>query len=216
MLYDVTDNAFVPARGLPPRRSPVEDHQSATQTVELWIRSFAPTGTGSRRERALERLTALEADGVVDAVEVDIWGQAVERGGLSRRVPRLERIERRLESFEEWAVRTDRRLEPFFRRRRVDSAITGESREVWRLPTIALAEYDEDGLVHVAPCTDGDRTIDVFDRLEALADDGATDPVVRFDGAPGGPSSDRVIATAFRPEPDDRRSRVGRSSSGPN
>ena len=144
-------------------------------TVELWIRSFAPTSAGPTQERALERLDDLESSAPIESVEVGVWGKEVEvdRPERAMRIPQLRRIESRLESFETWAARTGRRLEPFFRNTRVESSITGESRDVWRLPTIAVAEFDEnDELLHVAPCRDGDRTIDVFDRLERLVEKG--------------------------------------------
>ncbi|QSW99810.1 HTH domain-containing protein [Haloterrigena alkaliphila] len=143
-------------------------------TVELWIRSFAPSSAGPTQERALDRLDELASTASIESVEVGVWGKEVEVEGVDRavRIPQLQRIERRLEAFETWAARTDRRLEPFFRNAHVESSITGESRDVWRLPTIAVAEFDEnDDLLHVAPCRDGDRTIDVFDRFDALADD---------------------------------------------
>ncbi|WP_049927413.1 HTH domain-containing protein [Halopiger goleimassiliensis] len=189
------------------------DDHSASRTIELWVRSFSPTTTGPSRRRALERATRLESSERVDAVEIDVWGSEVECGTLSPYVPRLERIESRLETFEKWAARTGRRLEPFFRRRRLESTITGERREVWQLPTVALAEFDGDRLVHVAPCRDGDRTIDVFDRLEALADDGSDGSVVRYDGDRW---DDEVISeTETDQRAADHTHRVG-PSSGPN
>lgn len=116
---------------------------------------------------------------MIEDVEIGVWGKAIARSRAHRQVPQLERIERRLVAFEEWAEGTDRQLEPFFRRRRIESTITGESCEVSRLPTIALAEFEGNRLVHVAPSRDGVRTIGVFDRLEALAE--GDDSTVRFD-----------------------------------
>ncbi|WP_339102864.1 HTH domain-containing protein [Haloterrigena salinisoli] len=142
-------------------------------TIELWIRSFAPASAGPTQERALERLAELESHAPIESVEVSVWGKEVEvdRPERAMRIPQLCRIERRLEAFENWAARTGRRLEPFFRNTHVESSITGESHDVWRLPTVAVAEFDGDELLHVAPCRDDDRTIDVADRLEALLDD---------------------------------------------
>ncbi|APW97846.1 hypothetical protein CHINAEXTREME_08660 [Halobiforma lacisalsi AJ5] len=163
----------------------------------MWIRSFAPVSTGPTQERAIERVDAIERDSDREIeTAVRVWGKEIERGPETSagpgtdgvRIPQLERIDRRLDAFEEWANRTDRRLKPFFRPRTVESTITGESREVWRLPTIALAEFVDGDLIHVAPCTDGRRTIDVFDRLEALEATGETDAdpddsVLRYDDA---------------------------------
>lgn len=154
--------------------SGVSQHTTTPTTVELWVRSFSPTSTGFTRERALERLDELESCAPIESVEVDVWGREVEQTRRERRIPHLDRIETRLDAFETWAARTGRRLEPFFRDTRIESAITGESYDVWRLPTVALAEFDaNDELVHVAPCRDGKRTVDVFDRIDELVAENA-------------------------------------------
>ena len=163
-------------------------HPTTTPTtVELWIRSFAPTSAGPTQERALERVDELKSSTPIESVDVAVWGKKVEvdRPERAMRIPQLCRIESRLEAFETWAARTGRQLEPFFRNTRIESSITGESHDVWRLPTIAIAEFDDDELLHVAPCRDGDRTIDVFDRLETLLDD-AESPLAVDDGSSDG------------------------------
>lgn len=185
----------------------MQDHQTSPRTVELWIRTFAPAATGPTCERAVQRAVDLKSAETVETVSIDVWGSVVERTTLSRHVPQLERIERRLEAFEEWAARNDRRLDPFFRRRSVESTITGESHEIWRLPTVAIAEFDEDGLVHVAPSRDGDRTIDVGERLDALSNQGSSGRVIRFDGDRSGHTGDGVISESDREETDRRSTR---------
>ncbi|ADB61565.1 hypothetical protein Htur_2691 [Haloterrigena turkmenica DSM 5511] len=165
-------------------------------SVELWIRSFAPASAGPTQERALEQLSDLESQAPIESVDVSVWGKEIEvdRPERAMQIPQLCRIERRLEAFENWAARTGRRLEPFFRNTHVESSITGESHDVWRLPTIAVAEFDGDELLHVAPCRDGDRTIDVFDRLETLLED-AESPLAVDEGSSDGltdRSSDRA------------------------
>lgn len=140
------------------------------QRVELWIRTFAPQTTSEPRARAVECLERLESHAVLDEVTLEVWGKRFERTPLDERVPALARIHDRLERFEAWATAPNRHLDPFFTRRRLDSAITGECREYWHLPSLALAEYDGDGLTHVAPCRRGGQTVTVFDRLEQLAD----------------------------------------------
>ncbi len=152
------------------------------------MRSFAPTTAGPNHERALEWLDELESHDSIVSVSVRVWGAAFERTAHRRRVPELERIERTLAAFERWAARTGRDLEPFFRTRRVDATFTDDSFVVCRLPTLALAEYRGDDLVHVAPSYDGDRPIDVLDRLEALDRGDAVEPVLAYDGSRSGES----------------------------
>ncbi|MFC4543150.1 HTH domain-containing protein [Halosolutus amylolyticus] len=191
----------------------MSDHQLTSKTVELWIRSFAPVTTGPTQERALERVEALESAAPIDEIEISVWGKQVERTSRSRRIPQLRTIEARLDAFERWANRTGRSLVPFFRTRTVESSITGDRYEVCRLPTIALAEFADGELVHVAPCRDGDRTIEVFDRLDALERDEATDPVVTYEETH---ASDESISDQTRSGPDRRSLFVGPSPPGPN
>ncbi|RQH01322.1 HTH domain-containing protein [Natrarchaeobius oligotrophus] len=183
----------------------MKNSQSPPQAIELWIRSFTPTTTGRTHERALEQLERLESSLPIERVDVRIWGSEIECTARSRRVPQLAEILDRLEAFEEWAAESGRRLEPFFRRRRAESTITGECKDVHRLPTIALAEYDGGEVVHVAPCLDGERTVDVFDRLDALGDGRRTDSALRFedDSADEGdrPSGDSLETESHRTEP---------------
>ncbi|WP_337652343.1 HTH domain-containing protein [Halomontanus rarus] len=114
------------------------------------------------------------------------WGR--ERGRGRGRVRRRRRRRRRtcqptpeptlraiLESFERWADRTGRSLEPCFRTRRAESTITGESTVVCRPPTVALAEYHDGELAHVAPSRVGERVVGIEDRLDALVASGGTE-----------------------------------------
>jgi len=193
----------------------VQEKHTVPRTLELWVRTFAPTTTGPTRDRALEQVRRLEANGAVDAVSVEGWGAEIELETLSEHVPQIRTIERRLTAFEEWADRTDRDLEPFFRRRQLESTITGECHDVYRLPTVALAEFDDRGLVHVAPCRDGDRTIDVFDRFDTLLAESRRNRLVRFDGDPDERRDDGSISDRFPPGPTEPDPRMEPNSPGP-
>ncbi|MWV40259.1 HTH domain-containing protein [Natrialba sp. INN-245] len=177
----------------------MQNTDPSSRTVELWIRSFAPATTGPTQERALERLERLEATTNVEVADVRIWGPKVEHTDRSERIPQLARIQNRLEAFESWAAQTGRRLEPFFKRSRCESTITGDRHDVHRLPTIALAEFEDGELVHVAPCVDGDRAIDVFDRFDALECGRSDDSVVRFSD---GRATDGVVSGRSDAKPD--------------
>ncbi|WP_338043197.1 HTH domain-containing protein [Natronorubrum bangense] len=156
-------------------------HHTTPKTVELWIRSFTPMSAGPTQEQALERLDDLEASAPIESVEVGVWGKVVGQTADTTRIPQLQRIETRLEAFESWAAQTSRSLEPFFRETHIECSITDEQYDVWRLPTVALAEFSgDDELLHVAPCRDGETTIDVGDRIDALVDE-ETDPSVPID-----------------------------------
>ena len=145
-------------------------HHSGERTVTLWIRSFEPVTTGPKGDAAIDHLEALADRGMIDNVDIGVWGRQVNVSGS--RVPQVERITTALETFAEWAERNGRQLEPFFHRRQINSKITGDSAHVCRLPTCALAEYENDRLVHVAPSRNPttERTITVEERLEQLAE----------------------------------------------
>lgn len=145
--------------------------QAGERTVTLWIRSFAPAMAGEKQESAIERLGTLTTREVLDDVEINIWGQKVELGERRFQAPQIERITAALAAFERWADHTGHCLEPFFRQRQITSTITDDTYHICRLPTLALAEYEDDELVHVAPCQAGEETITVDERLEHLASD---------------------------------------------
>jgi hypothetical protein len=50
------------------------------------------------------------------------------------------------------------------------------------LPTAALAEYVDEELAFVTPCTDGDTVYTVSDRLDELASSRSTSDEARFAG----------------------------------
>lgn len=167
-------------------------------TLELWIRSIAPTVRTARRDRIVDRVRQLADRDVVDAFECNGWASIVERddvgvesegeddagvesgyedegeGGRPSQHPN-QPLRAVLESFERWADRAGRSLEPCFRTRRAESAITGESTVVCRPPTVALAEYHDGELVHVAPSRVGERMVGIEDRLDALVASGGTE-----------------------------------------
>ncbi|MCU4742848.1 HTH domain-containing protein [Natronoglomus mannanivorans] len=165
----------------------IVEHTNATPdriTLELWVRSVAPTVATPRRDRIVDRVRQLADRDVVAAFDCNGWASVVERDaagvedgdehegegeGEHEHDHPDQPLRTVLESFERWADHTGRSLEPCFRTRRAESAITGESTVVCRPPTIALAEYYDGELAHVAPSRAGERLIDIEDRLESLA-----------------------------------------------
>ena len=83
--------------------------------------------------------------------------------------------------FRDWARRTGRRLDSFFQPRTVRSAITAEEYETISVPTFTLAEFTNDTLQFVTPCTDGDTHYTPHDRLTELS---AVDPYTETDQQP--------------------------------
>lgn len=152
----------------------------SARSVELWIRSFQPATTEAG-DRAVERARSLEDRGPLESVRIGSWGKVVRREPRVGSVPQVRAVNERLDAFETWADRADRSIEPYFRTKRIDSTFTQEDYTVCHLPTVALAEYVDGKLVHVAPCRDGERPVEVEDRLDALAAGDPTDPVTAAD-----------------------------------
>ncbi len=148
-------------------------HQTDERQVTLWVRPFEPVTAGPKQESAVAHLEGLRSRGVIDAVDIGIWGRQVELE--DSRVPQIERIVTAVDAFTDWANRNGRQLEPFFNRREVCSMITDDSTDVCRLPTCALAEYEGDQLVSVAPSRNPktEQTVTVEQRLKELADGSA-------------------------------------------
>lgn len=150
------------------------------RTVELYVRSLASREAHERQEGVIERLRDLDERGAIDGFDVVVWGRTLCRESHGARTEVGRSVVDRLDRVEEWVDGTARSIAQFCRTERLDSAITGESREVVSLPSLALAEFDGGELVRFAPCREDREVVSVSDRLLAL------DPE---DGADGGSGS---------------------------
>lgn len=144
--------------------------------AELWIRSFAPVGGDERQQAAVERLRELAESGRLADLTVRMWGKQMRRSSAAAYTEEGKVVFDRVDEFAAWADEHDRSLEPFFEERHHHCEFTGESDTSVVLPALALAEYRDDELVHLAPHTDGDDRTTVGDRIAELDDDRAADP----------------------------------------
>lgn len=142
--------------------------QSGEIEAELWIRSFAPVGGDERQEAAVERLQDLEEEGRLADLTVRMWGKKMRRSSAAAYTEEGRVVFDRVEEFREWAAGEGRSLEPFFEERTERCEFTDEEDGVVVLPSVALAEYRDDDLVHLAPHVDGDERVTVRERIEAL------------------------------------------------
>lgn len=141
----------------------------ATPRVELCVRSLCPGAVNDQQERVIERLDRLAAAGAITGYDVVVWGARVAFDSASARTDAGERALERYERFRRWAVENDRSIRPGFELRSVDVRTTGESYTAVVFPALALAEYVDGEVEHVAPCTEGDRRHTLRDRLDDLA-----------------------------------------------
>lgn len=144
------------------------------RTVELFVRSLTPRAARSHLEGLVEQLEALEARGDVVEYTVHVWGSRIDRTSAAAGTDAGQFLRERVDSFVEWASENGFSTGSFFEEERVDSSITGEKYTAMTLPTAALAEYVDDELAFVTPCTDGETVYTIEDRLDTLESSGRT------------------------------------------
>lgn len=158
-------------------------------TLDLHVRSLAPRAGHAQQESVIERLDELEAGGYIDEFTVNVWGRQISLSTAAARTDAGQFVLDRVDEFRAWAAETDRSVDSFFETRRVESEITDQEYAALVLPVLTLAEYRDDELAYVAPCTDGETVVTVEDRIDVLEttrvtdviDDAERDPLVATD-----------------------------------
>ena len=151
-----------------PSRQATGDETAAPLTVELYVRSLCADAAKAPQEAALERLSRLERDGVIDEYTVHVWGRRISPDAAAAETDVGRFVLDRIEAFEDWANDVGASVRSFFDTEAVDSSITGASYEAITVPTLTLAEYHGDELRWVAPCAVDGTVYTVPDRLDAL------------------------------------------------
>lgn len=105
----------------------------------------------------------------METVRLRAWPSAMSRAAPVAWTEEGRAVFETYEAVSEWATGADVSLAPFFEEKTAKSAFTGEEDTVVHLPAMALVEYRDGEVVHVAPHTDGQRTLAVDDRIDALA-----------------------------------------------
>jgi len=144
------------------------DESGNTVRVELAVRSLAP---GDGQNEVIARLEELEKAGAIDEFEVSVWGKRVGLDCAGARTDAGTEILETVDSFGEWADRNDLSIGAFFETKRIRSEFAGEDCRALDLPSMALAEYEDEELRWVSPCFDPatDAVYGVRDRIEVLA-----------------------------------------------
>lgn len=137
--------------------------QTTGTRLELWAQPDAVGGDGV--DHLVEQARSLERHGVVDEVEIRLWDEAIDLSSEPRSHRERETRDR-VRAFKRWAWEHGTELVGFGERRRAARGRMGPEYVVQRLPRVLLAEYVDDVLVNVTPCSDRDRC--VSDRLDAL------------------------------------------------
>jgi len=136
--------------------------------AELYVRSLAPRGATDEQAAVLETLEALSDRDTLADYQVHVCGEQLPATHADAGTAFGQYLLNRIAVFSEWAERNGCSLGKLYERRSIDSAFTGTTHDVIRLPTMALAEYEGTDLRFVAPCTIDGETISVRDRIDEL------------------------------------------------
>lgn len=134
----------------------------------LYVRSVAPYGLNDVQRRTIERLHALRGEGVLDAVDYEVWGRAIPDDSRTEAARTFER-------FVEWADEHGYSLAPGFGVRETGTLVSDRSETVISFPLLCLGVYERGRVEAVFPCTDEERTYTVEDGLRALEAEGRVD-----------------------------------------
>ncbi|EMA23776.1 HTH domain-containing protein [Haloarcula argentinensis] len=137
--------------------------------VELFVRSLCPKDATQQQHYVLDRLQALEDAGRIEDLSILIWGRRIEPR-LAQRTAEGRHLLERLSMFEQWERDSDASLDAFDWEHPLTNMVSDDSVSVITLPTLALAEYVDGDLQHVAPCTRDGTVHRVADRVNRLAD----------------------------------------------
>ncbi|QIO24211.1 HTH domain-containing protein [Haloarcula sp. JP-L23] len=144
----------------------IED--TPTPHIELYVRSMLPNGAHERQEDAINQLHTLDEEGQIDSFNVIVWGKRIAPQSAAARTEEGKYILNRVAEFKQWSLSNNVSFDSFHQRTDVDAEVTESSYEAIVLPVMGLAEYTNNELTHVAPCTKGDTVHTIMDRLDRL------------------------------------------------
>ncbi len=136
--------------------------EKTDRTAVLYVRSVAPCGVDDVQRRTIDRLERLAADGVLESVEYEVWGDGVPADDSGTVIKGV------YDEFVEWADDQGYTLAPAFRDRETGTMVSDECRTVISFPLLCLGVYEENELEAVFPCSDDERTYTIEDGLVGL------------------------------------------------
>lgn len=154
----------------------ISESDTSDRRADLYVRSLSYPAAYSQQECLVDRLSELERDGVISGFDLHVWGKQLV---LSEAVARTEtgrRLLDRFNRFHQWAEAYSRPIGSFFEFKEIQSELTGDEYTAVVFPVAVLAEYVDDELVFVAPCSVDGAVCSIDDRLDDLAA-GRTDTV---------------------------------------
>lgn len=147
-------------------------HSEQPQRVEVFLRSLAPPiGVRERQEALLERLRAFERRGLIESIDITVWGDAVcPDGCCTETVPGRDFLGR-VNEMRRWARNAEADVEVPFEEKQVISSITDEQFRKIVLPRIAIGVHTDGDLEPVFPCRVSDESVSVRSFLDSCERD---------------------------------------------
>jgi hypothetical protein len=137
-------------------------HTNDGRRVELWVN--APHD--SEYELLVDQLDQLETTGAIDDYVVCHWGHDLDVSSDRLRCLEDQLARERISAFKQWALENGCTIMGLGDRVTAGVGRMGPEYTVEHLPPILLAEYVEDDLDLVTPCSGGEEH--VVERLDAL------------------------------------------------
>lgn len=139
-------------------------------SIELFVRSLAPTATHSQVRSVFDRLDELDECDVIEDYTVTVWGEEVLAHESVAETEIGRHVLDSIADFERWAADNGATVGRFYDTRTVERGLTDEEYTVTSLPVMAMAEYDGEDLQCVTPHEVDGIVRSVEDRLDVLAE----------------------------------------------
>ena len=121
--------------------------------VKVFLRSLAPPmGTCQQQDGVLEQLQSFERQGLLDAVDVTVWGKSICPDSSTAQTSPGQRILEYVDEFTAWSARVESTAELPFDEKHVSSSILDEEYQRIDLPQVCLGVYSGEQLELVLPC----------------------------------------------------------------
>lgn len=146
---------------------------TTAHSVELFVRSLAPSGATDRQTAAIDELERLKSEEIIESYTVTVWGNRI-CPETARATTTGQTVLDKIDQFRQWGREEGISLEPYFQRREIRSMVD-EPHSAIVPPMMCLAVYDDDDLWGVFPCVKEDEQCSIFDYLQSI-EENATVP----------------------------------------
>jgi len=120
--------------------------------MTVFVHSLAPVESKESQDRLVRRVDSLGDRGVVDAVDLEVWGTSICTASPVTRLGSGRRIIDAITEFYDRAAESDFSVAPFFRRSSVSTEYSDEEFRRIVPPQRAVALYEAGDLAAVFPC----------------------------------------------------------------